>query len=195
MAYDMAFSLQQTSLKADFTTRLSDSHKLNYGVNGFYYFLDPGTYLPFNDKSLVVPDKLQREQALETAFYISDTWDITPEFSVEMGIRYNYFAALGPKDYYLYDPTVPRAIESITDTVSVAGGKTVAPYHGPEFRLSMRYAFTSDFSIKAGFNSMRQNIHMLSNTTVISPTDIWKLSDANIRPQKGWQAAMGLYKT
>jgi len=194
MAYDMAFSLQQTSLKADFTTRLSDSHKLNYGVNAFYYFLDPGTYMPFDENSLVVPDRLQREQAVETALYISDTWDITPEFSVEMGLRYDYYAALGPKDYYLYDPNVPRAPETIIDSVSVAGGKTVAPYHGPEFRLSMRYAFTSDFSIKAGFNSMRQNIHMLSNTTVISPTDIWKLSDANIRPQKGWQAAMGIYK-
>lgn len=34
---------------------------------------------------------------------------------------------------------------------------------------------------------------MLSNTSSVSPTDIWKLSDANIVPQKGWQAAAGLY--
>ena len=69
----------------------------------------------------------------------------------------------------------------------------VKPYLGPEFRVSARYAFNNDFSLKAGFNSMRQNIHMLSNTTAISPTDIWKLSDANISPQTGWQAAAGFY--
>ena len=34
---------------------------------------------------------------------------------------------------------------------------------------------------------------MLSNTTAMSPTDIWKLSDKDIRPQQGWQAAGGFY--
>ena len=43
-------------------------------------------------------------------------------------------------------------------------------------------------------NTMRQNIHKLSNTTVMSPTDTWKLSDANIKPQTGQQVALGIYK-
>ena len=52
---------------------------------------------------------------------------------------------------------------------------------------------TDELSFKAGFNSLSQYIHMLSNTTAMSPTDIWKLSDNNICPQQGWQAAGGLY--
>jgi hypothetical protein len=35
---------------------------------------------------------------------------------------------------------------------------------------------------------------MLSNTTAISPTDIWKLSDTHIKPQQGDQISLGLYK-
>jgi hypothetical protein len=35
---------------------------------------------------------------------------------------------------------------------------------------------------------------MLSNTTAISPTDVWKLSDPNIKPQYGDQVSLGLYK-
>lgn len=35
---------------------------------------------------------------------------------------------------------------------------------------------------------------MLSNTTAISPTDTWKLSDPNIQPQMGEQFSMGYYK-
>lgn len=66
-------------------------------------------------------------------------------------------------------------------------------YSAPEFRVSGRYMINNNISVKAGFNSMKQYIHMLSNTTAISPTDIWKLSDHNIKPQDGWQAAGGFY--
>ena len=66
-------------------------------------------------------------------------------------------------------------------------------YGGPEIRLSGRYMLTDWLSAKAGFNSMRQYVHMISNTVAVSPTDTWKLSDKDIRPQTGWQAAGGLY--
>ena len=66
-------------------------------------------------------------------------------------------------------------------------------YAAPELRVSGRYMVSSKVSFKAGFNSMTQYIHMLSNTTAISPTDIWKLSDTDIKPQTGWQAAAGFY--
>jgi len=35
---------------------------------------------------------------------------------------------------------------------------------------------------------------MLSNTTSISPTDTWKLSDYYLKPQKGDQYAIGFYQ-
>jgi hypothetical protein len=49
-------------------------------------------------------------------------------------------------------------------------------------------------SVKAGYNTLRQYIHLLSNTTAISPTDVWKLSDPNIKPQFGDQISLGIYK-
>ncbi len=48
--------------------------------------------------------------------------------------------------------------------------------------------------MKASYNTERQYIHMLSNTTAIAPTDIWKLSDPNILPQLGSQFSLGAYK-
>ena len=41
---------------------------------------------------------------------------------------------------------------------------------------------------------MTQFIHVISNTTNISPTDIWKLSDPNIKPQQGQQISLGFIK-
>jgi len=41
---------------------------------------------------------------------------------------------------------------------------------------------------------LRQYIHLLSNTTAISPTDTYKLSDPNVKPQFGQQVSLGLYR-
>ncbi len=64
----------------------------------------------------------------------------------------------------------------------------------PEYRASARYSLSDNSSLKASFNTMSQYIHMLSNTTTISPSDIWKLSDPNIKPQSGSQISFGFYK-
>jgi len=122
-----------------------------------------------------------------------DFRDITPKFSVNAGIRYSMYNALGPRTYMNYADGALPSTSTVTDTVNVASGKVLKTYHGPEFRLSARYAFSDRLSVKAGFNSMRQYIHKLSNTAIMSPTDTWKLSDANVVPQKGWQAASGVY--
>jgi hypothetical protein len=67
-------------------------------------------------------------------------------------------------------------------------------YHGPEIRVSARYSLDDNLSIKAGYNTLRQYIHLLSNTTAIAPTDVWQLSNPNIKPQFGDQISLGLYK-
>jgi hypothetical protein len=72
-------------------------------------------------------------------------------------------------------------------------GKMINTYGGPEYRVSVRYAFSNVISLKAAYNSLRQYIHLLSNTTIIAPTDIWKLSDPNIKPQRGQQVSFGIY--
>ena len=191
-AYKMNFYIKQGFVRANFNWLINEKHTINYGLNTVFYHLNPGTLTPYGDESLVIPKKLQIERGVESALYLGDNWHITDKFSLELGLRYSLYSALGERNYFKYFEGEPKSEATIIDSVHVPGGKLVKPYHGPEFRISARYAFNNDISIKAGYNSMRQNIHMLSNTTAISPTDIWKLSDANIQPQSGWQAAAGL---
>ena len=91
-------------------------------------------------------------------------------------------------------PGCTREESSIQDTVQYASGKTIAAHHGPEPRISLRYSLSRNASVKFSYNRMRQYIQMLSNTTAIAPTDIWKLSDAYIKPQIGDQYSLGFYK-
>ena len=188
----LSFSIDQYFAKANFNWEL-EKHKLNFGVSSMIYNIGAGTYQPLGEQSMVAYDQLQKEKALESAVYLGEEWEVTPKLSLNAGIRYSMFNAMGPRDYYTYQPGMLPSENSIVDTMSVVGNKVFKTYHGPEFRLSGRYAFTDDFSVKAGFNTMRQYIHKVSNTSIMSPTDTWKLSDVNIRPQQGWQLAAGAY--
>jgi len=192
-AFKLSFDINQVFAKADFQYEMTDKNKVDFGFKTMLYNIRPGKYEPVGESSLARHDELQKDKALETAFYIGDEWEITRKLSINAGIRYSIFNALGPRTYYTYqDNTLPYET-TIVDTISAGSGKVMKTYHGPEFRFSARYAFTDNFSVKAGFNSMRQYIHKLSNTAIMSPTDTWKLSDNNIKPQRGWQVAGGFY--
>ena len=193
-AYSLQFGIDQEFAKFDFTAYVNDKHKIDFGLGSIFYDLTPGKYLPDAPESLVKPDIMQKEKALESAVYISDRWDLTPALSIDAGIRYSMFNALGPRTFNIYDPAFLPAESTVQGTKTVKAGSAFKTYQNPELRLSARYILNSDLSVKAGVNTLSQYIHKLSNTTIMSPTDTWKLSDAYIKPQKGMQAAAGIYK-
>ncbi len=166
-AYDVSTYIRQAFLKGNRKKPINDAHTIGYGVHVIGYGLDPGIQRPYGEMSMVRARQLDREYALEPSVFLSDSWTLNEKLSFEGGARLNGFYALGPKAFYM----------------------------GPEFRLSGKYAFADNFSLKGGFNTMRQNIHLISNTSSISPMDTWKLSDATIKPTRGWQSAAGVYWT
>jgi len=193
-AYSLQFGIDQQYGRFDFTAYANDRHTIDFGLGSILYNLTPGKYLPDAPESLVKPDILQNEKALESHVYLSDIWNITSAFSINAGIRYSMFNALGPRTYNLYDPAYLPSEASILGIKEAKPGSMFKTYQNPELRLSARYIVNNDLSFKAGVNTLSQYIHKLSNTTIMSPTDTWKLSDAHIKPQKGMQAAAGIYK-
>ncbi|MDR2231750.1 MAG: TonB-dependent receptor [Tannerella sp.] len=193
-AYALLFGIDQAYAKFDFTSYATNKHTVDFGLGAILYELNPGKYLPEGVESLVNPDIMQKEKALETAIYVADQWNITPAFSINAGLRYSMYNAIGPRTYNTYDPIFLPQLTSVTEIKEAKSGDFFKTYQYPELRLSARYIFREDLSVKAGVNTLSQYIHKLSNTTIMSPTDTWKLSDANIKPQKGMQVAAGIYK-
>lgn len=191
-AAKLSFGINQFFVRANFNLNL-EKHAIKFGASSMLYDIRSGTYEPLGEESVVAFDELQRDKALESALYVGEEWKVSPKLSLNAGVRYSLFNAMGPRDYYKYQPGMLPSESTIVDTVQVSGNKVLKTYHGPEFRLSGRYAFNDDFSVKLGFNTMRQFIHKVSNTSIMSPTDTWKLSDVNIKPQQGWQLAGGVY--
>ncbi|MDQ7948241.1 MAG: TonB-dependent receptor [Pedobacter sp.] len=192
-AYDLDFAINQTNFKTDFTYALN-RHALNFGLSSIYYQLQPGRILPEGSESLITPIIVAKEQAVEGALYLGDKFDINTNLSVNAGLRYSFYAFLGPNDARKYAAGLPRTDENLVATQSYANNKVIKTYGKPELRLSARYNLSDNFSIKAGYNTLQQYIHLISNTTAIAPTDMYKLSDPNIRPQSGSQISLGIYR-
>ena len=193
-AYKLAFDINQLYLRAHFSWFLSSAHTLEFGLNTLRYRLHPGSYQPEGKSSLVAPDVLQTEQALESAAYISDKYTISSALSLEAGLRYSMYSYLGPGQVNRYAPGQPITEDNLIDIKTYRPGAFIKTYGNPEYRIGARYSLSPTFSVKAGYNTQRQYIHSLSNTTAMAPTDIWKLSDPNIKPQSGDQVSLGLYK-
>ena len=191
MAARLSFGIDQLWGKLHIRQRLSEKQTLSYGLSVQHYNVQAGKYEPLGEESRINTDQLQREKALESAAYIDYEHSLTEKLSVSAGLRYSMFNALGPRDVNYYSADELPAEGTFLETRQETG--VIKTYHAPELRLSVRYALQENLSLKAGFNTMHQYIHKVSNTSIMSPTDIWKLSDLNIKPQNGWQAAAGIY--
>ncbi len=193
-AYHLKFGINQSSLKADFSYIPNTKHTLDFGVNTIRYKVQPGSFYPYGGESLVKPEIMEPEQGQESAVYVSERYDVNRNLAITAGIRLSMFQYLGPKNVAQYAEGLPIDKLYTTGFQSYGLGHIIQHYMGPEYRLSLRYMASSTLSIKAGFNTTRQYIQMLSNTAAISPTDVWKLSDPYLKPQMGQQYSFGIYK-
>ena len=192
--FKLGFDINQFNFRADFNYAPNSKHSINFGMNSIYYKLHPGYLSPEGKGSLVAPNTVEAEQAIENAIYLGDQYSISSKLSVNLGLRYSLYSYLGPHTVNTYIEGIPKDTTTIISTTNFEKGKIIKTYSAPEIRFATRYILSDNASLKLSFNSTQQFIHMLSNTTTISPTDIWKLSDPNIKPQSGYQLSIGYYQ-
>jgi outer membrane receptor protein involved in Fe transport len=192
-AYKINYGLNHLEAKTNLRLVPNKKHQLNIGANSILYLLDQGNFKPLTYESLVVPVNLSKEQGVESGIYVNEKWEVTPEFSVDAGLRYNFYSYLGPQKSYVYREGAPKEIKSIVDSVNYPFGANIKSYAAPDFRFTCRYSINESNSVKVGFNQVHQYIFMLTNTIALSPTDKWKLADNYIKPMSGEQYSAGFF--
>ncbi|MCU4156643.1 TonB-dependent receptor [Carboxylicivirga sp. A043] len=193
LLHKIDYQLNQYSFKSDFSYLSNKNHKIDFGLQATWYDLMPGKQRPTSTESLIAYKELESERALEAALYISDEFELTHFMSLSAGLRYSMYSNFGPKTQYNYTAGLPRTVDNITDTTHHNSGG-ISFYSGPELRLSSNIRLSGNSSLKIGYNRMYQYIQMISNTAAMAPTDIWKLSDKYLKPQRGDQYSIGFYK-
>lgn len=192
-AYRINYGLKHWELKTDISIQTNENHELIVGGNSILYQIDQGDYLPLNENSLITPQYLNQEKAIESGIFISDEWRVTEDLSAIIGLRYNHYAYLGEHQVFTYEPNMPLLENTIEDTLNFSDNEIVKSYQDLDFRIAAKYMLGSNASVKASYNRMHQYAFMLSNSIAISPTDKWKLCDYHIEPLEGDQYSIGLF--
>jgi hypothetical protein len=192
-AYKLSHKINSTGFKADFTW-LTGRNQINFGFDINRYSVMPGSYHPANDSSLIITNIIEQERAYEPALYLDDKLNLAKFLSVNVGMRMSSYFSIGPKKVFTYSTDFSKSNSTIIDTLNFKAGNITSRYAGPEFRASFNFKLTDRNSIKINYNRTRQYLHLLSNTTSISPTDTWKLCDYYLKPEVGDQLAFGFYQ-
>jgi hypothetical protein len=192
-AFSLDYSIEVFNIKADLSKTIND-HTVDFGAEVIRYGFEPGNLSPLSEASSINPESIPSDQSIETALYISDGVNLTNQLSVSGGLRFSMLMNFGESDVLIYNDELPRNNSSITDTVSYGSGELVKSYFGLEPRLGLRYLINPRSSVKLSYNRVNQYIHLISNTTAITPIDIWKTSNTHLEPQRGNQFAAGYFR-
>ncbi|MFZ9503454.1 MAG: TonB-dependent receptor [Cyclobacteriaceae bacterium] len=191
--FDLSYRITYPTLKADFTWQPLSSQKFSFGYQGTWYGFDPGRLIPTsesNTSQIIMPE----QQSAEHALYLSDAITVGEKLFLEAGVRYSWFDELGPRDVNQYVPGKPLEMINYTGVTSYGKKEKISTWNGLEPRLSARLSFNENASIKAGFNRAYQYLHLITNTTAVTPVDIWLPSGTYFKPQYADQISLGYYQ-
>lgn len=164
--YDFLSSIEDWTIKNDYNLYLNSLNYVTFGVNYTYH-----TYRPEQSSAMDIENSTPNNYfntnkkifGNEAVAYIEDEITINEKLLTTAGVHYTLFNVQG---------------------------KT---YHSLEPRLSVRYSISDDLSLKAGYATMSQYIHLLANGIISSPTDLWVPITKNIAPISSNQVSLGLF--
>ena len=192
--FDLGYTINESELKLNMSYQPNKNYKFNYGVSSKLYNVEPGSVTPRGGNSIISPLIIPDERALESAAYLSGNFTLSDKLTVDAGLRYSTYSFLGDISQNVYQEGLPKSESTLIRVDEFDKNEVVETYNGFEARLAARYLIQDDLSIKASYSNTFQYIHLLTNNTTLSPTDTWKLSDLNIKPQEATQISAGIFK-
>ena len=163
--------INDISAATDFEFNPNPNHDIRFGATYIHHAFNPSV----TTVRFATQQSGQQESAVDTTFgdkvlhtneaavYVEDNWSIVRWLKVNLGVRYS-----------LYN----------TD------GRT---YHSVEPRVSLRALITEDLSFKASWSKMSQSVHLLSNSNISLPTDLWVPVTSRVEPMRSYQTAAGFF--
>jgi hypothetical protein len=156
-------------IKSDFDFSPHPNHDIKFGVGYIYHTFRPGVQV-VEQKYEQDTIKLSNDTTIgnknifshETTLFVEDNFSIGSVLKINPGLHYSTFIVQGQF------------------------------YHSLQPRISMRALINDNFSFKAGYAMMSQYIHLLSNSNISLPTDLWVPVTKRIKPMNSHQYSAGV---
>ena len=166
---DLGFhsGIDDYAAKMDFDYAPNPNHDIKFGANYTYHTFRPGVTVAESTGGTTQPmDTVIGDENIyshEAVAYAEDNITLTDALKANVGLHYSTFYVQGQF------------------------------YQSLEPRLSMRYLINDKLSLKAGYASMSQYIHLLSNSNIDLPTDLWVPVTKRIEPMRSQQVSVGVF--
>ena len=186
--------IRNYSFKPDFTYYANSNNTISFGAQVINYITNPGKiYGTGSDRSF--ERELAQKYGTEAAIYIANEQKVNERLTLQYGLRYSYYAYLGPGESYTLRDTIPGVRKPVVEPAnSYKSGEIIADYGNLEPRFSAKYELNEKSSVKASYNRMTQYLQLVSNTTAVTPVDVYTLASKNIKPQIADQLALGYFR-
>ncbi len=167
--FNMAYKsgINDLTAKIDFDYTPLPNHEIRFGGSYTYHQFRPEVQsmkiTTGNEMNIDTTAGAPKVFAHETALYVEDNMTLGDIFRVNAGVHYSTFTVEG-KTYQSVQP-----------------------------RLSTSLMLASNFSLKAGYAYMTQYVHLLSNSSLSLPTDLWVPVTASIVPMNAHQVSLGAF--
>ena len=154
---------------ADFDYAPSPNHAIRFGASVTEHVFTPEVMSLYVFDSNYTEGNIDsvigesKVYATELNAYIEDDWSVSNVIKLNAGVRLSGFAVQNT----FYPSIQPR--------------------------LSGRIIITDDLSFKIGYAYMTQYMHLLSNSNISLPTDLWVPVTENIKPMTSQQVAAGFF--
>ncbi len=164
-SFEYSSLIRDNGLRYDLDYVLNAKHTLKMGAGYTYHIFKPSVAQirdRLNGNNIDSILNLSRPiYTNDLVVYLEDDWKVNKRLRVNLGLNY--------ARYFLHE----------------------ADYPSLQPRLSARYLLTSNWSLKGSYAYMNQFVHLLSNSGIGLPTDLWVSSTEKIKPQRSEQIALG----
>ena len=162
--------IRDFGLKLDLDYIPNPAHYIRFGGNGTYHTYSPGAaQYRFNPAGGAPEDTTlgaaRTTDAVEFGMYVEDDVRLSERLSANVGLHASGFS-VGNSRFGSLQP-----------------------------RVSTRFLLNPRWALKASYARMRQYIHLLSNSTIGLPTDLWLPATERARPEGSRQYGLGLAGT
>lgn len=160
--------IRDIAVKYDMDFLPSTQHTIKMGVMSTHHLFTPSASVAKIEGNYQdTPFTIppnEKLEAIEIGIYMEDLYKINSHLKINPGLRLSNFL-VDTKSYFLFEP-----------------------------RFGASYQFNKDWTIKGSYASMNQYIHLLSNSGIGLPTDLWVPTTNKIAPQHSEQIALGFVK-
>ncbi len=161
--YKIGSGLKDFAVASDFDFYASVNHSIKFGVKASSQSFSP-QYIVLKENDVDSTfGKGVQYNAFITSAYTEDDLVITRRLGANIGARIDNYLS-GGKNYFYFQP-----------------------------RITTRYLFSKGLAVKASYSKMAQFLHLITNSSVGLPTDLWVSSTEKVKPQNSWMTSLGFF--